>query len=131
MCGWLEVSRSGFYEWQDRPLSATAQRREDRKVEIAQIFADPDETYGYRRIHAELARKGTRTCLELVRGLMHQMGLVACQPRPWRLSSTASGTDAHNIADLLARDFTATLIHAGFYGGSVHWIPTGWLVSGW
>jgi hypothetical protein len=35
MCEWLEVSRSGFYEWRDRPASATAQRREELKLYIA------------------------------------------------------------------------------------------------
>lgn len=27
MCTWLNVSRSGYYEWRERPASATAQRR--------------------------------------------------------------------------------------------------------
>ena len=27
MCAWLEVSKSGFYEWRTRPESAAAKRR--------------------------------------------------------------------------------------------------------
>ena len=37
MCAWLSVSRSGFYEWRSRPLSATAERRESIKDVIREI----------------------------------------------------------------------------------------------
>jgi putative transposase len=58
MCQWLEVSKSGFYEWRDRPASATAERRAALTALIIEIFDDSDQTYGYRRVHAELGRRG-------------------------------------------------------------------------
>ena len=58
MCAWLAVSPSGFFDWRTRPLSATARRRERLTLLIAHEFAESDETYGYRRIHAVLARSG-------------------------------------------------------------------------
>lgn len=57
---WAGVSSSGFYEWRDRPASATARRREDLKRVIAAVFDDSDGTYGYRRVHAVLARSEHR-----------------------------------------------------------------------
>ena len=44
--------------------------------------------------------------LELVRALMRELGLVACQPRPWRPATTQQG-QAGPIPDLVNRDFTA------------------------
>jgi len=82
MCQWLRVSRSGFYEWRSRPESDTARRRELLKVKIAALFKANDGTYGYRRMHAALARGGERCGPELVRALMRELGLVPCQPRP-------------------------------------------------
>ena len=58
MCEWLEVSRSGFYDWKSRPKSATAKRRELLKVKINALFEANNSEYGYRRIHALLARAG-------------------------------------------------------------------------
>ena len=100
MCSWLEVSRSGFYEWRDRPASATAERREALKVVVTRIFDEEDETYGYRRLHAELARQGVEAGPELVRSLMRELGLVACQPRPRRHHLTRQGQVSYNICDL-------------------------------
>lgn len=103
---WAGVSSSGFYEWRSRPASATARRREELKVLITAIFTDSDGTYGYRRIHAVLDRSGIRAGLELVRALMRQLALVACQPRPWRPITTIAG-DAAGLPDLINRDFSA------------------------
>ena len=106
MCEWLRVSRSGFYEWRSRPESATAKRQEWLRRLIKAIFDDSDETYGYRRIAAQLARQGVVAGLELVRRLMRELGLVACQPRPWRPATTQQG-QAGPIPDLVQRDFSA------------------------
>jgi hypothetical protein len=83
MCLWLEVSVSGYYEWLARPASATTEWRDRLKPLIVKAFTDSDGRYGYRRVHAQLARWGQRCCPELVRDLMRELGLVACQhPRP-------------------------------------------------
>ena len=127
MCAWLEVSRSGYYEWRSRPESATAKRREELKLLIAKAFDDSDGTYGYRRIWWQLSRWGVRAGAELVRALMRELGLVACQPRPWRPSTTVQG-QAGPIPDLVRRDFSAETPGAKVVG-DITYIPTweGWL----
>ena len=91
MCAWMGVSTSGFYEWRDRPPSATAQRRARLATLIEWIFNDSDHTYGHRRVHAALARQGERVTPELVRAIMRELGLVPCQPRPFRPTTTTIG----------------------------------------
>jgi len=127
MCEWLEVSTSGFYEWLSRPASATATRRDYLKLLIEKAFADSDGTYGYRRVHAQLARWDQPCTPELVRALMRDLGLVACQPRPWRRSLTEAGPSGP-IPDLVARDFTADAPGIKMVG-DITYIPTweGWL----
>jgi putative transposase len=87
MCRWLEVSTAGFYDWRSRPQSATAARREALCARIKHFFEASDGTYGYRRVHADLVDEGTSCSAELVRSLMASLGLVACQPRPFRVTT--------------------------------------------
>jgi putative transposase len=126
MCRWLGVSKSGFYEWRSRPESATARRRAELKLLIRKAFDDSDGTYGHRRVWRQLGRWGVRAGLELVRALMRELGLVACQPRPWRPSTTRQG-QAGPIPDLVNRDFTASAPGQKMVG-DITYIPTwqGW-----
>jgi putative transposase len=128
MCEWLEVSTSGYYEWLDRPASATAERREWLKLLIVKIFDESDGTYGYRRVHAEMVRCGEQVSPELVRSLMRELGLVPCQPRPWRASLTEQDEVPAAIPDLVGRDFTAECPGTKLVG-DITYIPTweGWL----
>ena len=107
MCVWTGVSRSGYYDWRNKPESATARRRTELKELILHFFEASDGTYGYRRVHADLADHGVDCGPELVRALMRELGLQPCQPRPWRHSLTAADDAQHHIPDLVARDFTA------------------------
>src|SRR5689334_5898269 len=127
MCGWLGVSTSGFYEWRDRPASATARRRERLAALIQWIYDDSDGTYGHRRVHAALVRQGERCSPELVRAIMRELGLVSCQPRPFRPATTVAG-DAAPAPDLVGRDFSADAPGTKLVG-DITYIPTwqGWL----
>ncbi|PZR91541.1 MAG: IS3 family transposase [Candidatus Nephthysia bennettiae] len=128
MCRWLSVSPSGFFDWRQRPKSATVERRDQLKLLIEQVFTNSDETYGYRRVHAQLARSGVPCGPELVRDLMRELDLRPCQPRPWRVNLTEADASAHHIPDLLEQDFTAVAPGQKMVG-DITYIPTweGWL----
>jgi putative transposase len=128
MCIWMEVSRSGFYEWRNAPESATAKRRGILALVVNKSFCESDGTYGYRRVHADLAAWGVPAGPELVRSVMRDLGLEPCQPKPWRHSLTEGGGQEHEIPDLVNRDFTADVPGEKMVG-DITYIPTwqGWL----
>ena len=128
MCRWMEVSRSGFYEWRKAPESAAAKRRGMLALIVTKSFEESDGTYGYRRVHTDLAAWGVRAGPELVRSVMRELGLEPCQPKPWRFSLTEGDGQEHDIPDLVQRDFTADTPGQKMVG-DITYIPTwqGWL----
>ena len=69
----LGVSRSGYYEWKDRPASAREQNNELLAKHIAHIHRESRETYGSPRVHAELTLGlGLPVNLKRVARLMRQ-----------------------------------------------------------
>ena len=125
MCERLGVSKSGYYDWRDRPDSARARRREELKLLIKKAFDMSDSTYGYRRVHAQLGRWDVAASPELVRLLMRELCLVPCQPKPKRRGLTQA--TAGPVPDLVGRDFTAQTPGEKLVG-DITYIPTG---EGW
>ena len=107
MCRLLKVSKSGFYAWDGRPLSARA--REDVRLSalIHGIHRRSKGTYGAPPIHAELADEyGLRVGCKRVARLMRTAGLRGVQP-PRFVCTTRTDPMAKPAVDLVERQFVA------------------------
>jgi transposase InsO family protein len=105
MCGVLKVSRSGYYDWKKRPLSAHATRDAELETLICEIHQRSRTTYGAPRIHAELRRLDQRCAKKRVARLMATNHLVGAHSRrKWRRGRP----DVAPAPDLVNREFTAS-----------------------
>jgi putative transposase len=75
LCRALDVSRSGYYAWKERPA-----RQDQLAPQVEEVFWQNSRRYGSRRITAEL-REQTVIGRHRVRRLMREQGLRAIQPR--------------------------------------------------
>ena len=73
-CCCLRVSRSGYYAWIGRQPSKAERRRKELSALIEWVFNDSHGTYGYRRVHAALQRRGVQAHRDTVRLLMGGSG---------------------------------------------------------
>lgn len=107
-CRLLDVSRSGYYEWKDRPVSARDSENEILLKHIEKIHADSRGTYGSPRVHAELTMEYGWTVNEKrVARLMRQAGIQGLYRRR-RHGCTVRDPHAEPYADLVDRTFVAT-----------------------
>jgi len=105
-CRVLNVSTSGFYEWQRRKASRRDLEQAYLMLAIHDVHAASYGTYGHRRVHAELTM-GRR--LEVSHGrverLMRSTGLQGVHRRRLR-GCTRRDQAATPSADLVGRNFT-------------------------
>ena len=104
MCRWLEVSRSGFYDWEARGPSARELSDAELAIEIEAIFVASGETYGSLRVHRWLRRQGFGVGRKRVARIMRQRGWVGQLGRS-KVRTTVADKTATPSADLVARDF--------------------------
>jgi putative transposase len=107
MCQLAQVSRAGFY----RSLQGRAPAQEDMEVRstIQTIAVEHRRRYGYRRITAELRRRGMLVNHKRVARIMREDNLLAVQPRSFVVTTDS----AHQLEVFLnlARRMTLTGIN--------------------
>lgn len=104
LCGFLKVSRSGFY--QDRKRQERDVDRE-LKAAIQAIYLKREKKYGYRRIQGELERQGWKVNHKKVLRLMQAMGLRSIIRRKRKSQPQGDGLPPRVAENLLKRKFTA------------------------
>lgn len=107
MCRLLGVSRSGYYAFKGRPVSATATRRAELAEQVRQAHADSRGIYGSPRVHRELLARGVKCCVNTVAKLMRQHRLVSKVFRRFRPRTTDSGHGRPVAENVLGRRFNS------------------------
>ena len=100
----LRISKSS-YEYHRARLGTD--RLAGLRELVREAFGASGGRYGYRRVHAELSRRGVRVSEKVVRRVMREEGLVAARPRCRRYSSYAGEEGLRTAPNLLLADEAA------------------------
>ncbi len=128
-CRVLEVSRSGYYAWRDRPQSRTASRQAELTDRIREIHQRKHHAnYGAPRIHRELVAQGYACNRKTVEKLMCRAGIRARTCRRFRVQTTDSRHALPIASNRLARQFQPAARHRA-WTMDITYIETdeGWL----
>jgi len=127
MCDVLDVSRSGYYAWRNRPVSAREMENQALLEEIEAEYESSQETYGSPRITRALQARGVACSENRVARLMRLRGLQAKQTRRFR-TTTRRNPAAPAAPNLLRRSFEADRPNQKWLA-DITYIPTqeGWL----
>jgi len=108
MCQTLQVSRSGYYAWRDRPPSERDRVNQQVVTEIREVHQESRQTYGSPRIYAELRFRGHKINHKRVERLMRLHGIAAKQRKKRRIVTTEANHSDPVAPNLLNQDFTAS-----------------------
>jgi transposase InsO family protein len=129
LCLHLEVSASGYYDWQRRLSRPGRRAMEDQGLaqEIGRIHTRSRETYGAPRVEKELRQKGRCHGRNRVARLMKEQGLCGRQKGRYRVQTTDSNHDQPIAPNRLAEAPKATAPNQ-LWVADITYIETG---EGW
>lgn len=127
MCEILEVQRSCYYTWLNKPPSARGLENQELSRQIKMTFIQNKCRYGSRRIRKALIRMGYQVSRRRVIKLMKLQNLYCKTKRKFKHTTDSK----HNLPiapNLLNRNFSPAKPNQ-VYAGDITYIPTyeGWL----
>ena len=121
LCRCTRVTRSGFYAWVRRGLSARAQRDLVLRTKLRAFHAASHDRYGRPRLWKDLKEDGETVSEKRVRRLMREEGLQGKVPKRFK-QTTNSQHDDPIAANLLDRDFTAAAPNQRWVGDTTEFV---------
>jgi putative transposase len=126
LCRLLQVTRQGYYAFEQRPLSRRAANDLELKKRVREEHERSRSRYGSPRVHKALQRSGMRVGKHRVERAMRGMGLYARKPRSYR-ATTVSNPDHEHAENTLNRAFWATRPNERWVTDiSYVWTDEGW-----
>lgn len=127
MCRVLQVSRSGYYEYLNRPPSERSIEDDKLRPQIKAAFKKGRKNYGTRRIKEALVKEETIVSRRRIGRLLAEEGLKVQTKRKFKVT-TDSNHNKPIAPNLLNREFTVAK-PASVYVGDITYIRTreGWL----
>lgn len=124
----FEVSRSGFYDWQNRSPSARKLKDLELFEMIESLFYKFKRRYGSDRIYHELIDLGIRISRKRVARIMAENGLYSIFNIRRKIKTTISNHDAPISPNLLNRNFNVDTPNR-VWVSDITYIPSaaGWL----
>ena len=126
MCRVLDVSRSGFYDWESRPPSARELTDRQLTIEIEAIWECSGRTYGAPRVHAWLHLQGFNPSCKRVARIMREQGFEGESGRR-KVRTTIVDRGAKAASDRVGRDFNPVAPNV-LWCGDITYLRTG---EGW
>jgi transposase InsO family protein len=83
----LSVSSSGYYAWQDRPLSQRERDEVRLELEIKAAHKRTRQTYGPERLHHDLAEYGVQVGICRIKRIRKKLGLRCKQKRKFKVTT--------------------------------------------
>jgi putative transposase len=83
----LNVSASGYYSWQDRPLSKRDREEMRLELEIKAAHRRTRQTYGPERLQHDLAENGVRVGICRIKRIRKKLGLRCKQKRKFKVTT--------------------------------------------
>src|SRR5215468_2447787 len=105
LCQVLDVSPSGYYDWQKRHQTPSARARQNQSLsqQIKTIHAQSRQTYGSPRVTDQLRKDGHQHGRNRIARLMKEQGLYGRQKRRYRVQTTDSNHDQPIAPNRLAQ----------------------------